>query len=228
MRSKTDQTFIASLERLNFTEQQVKDELASLFDNEVIEESAIRDTYAQIFDGEPGDHTEANLTTKGEWLMTISQWPQYEAIFTPPKKTLFRGGPVFERRVLLEFAEMIGQMVLFFKEKPDNYRLAWPALFEAFCEYAEELPPEHGQPGKSGFEEQQLYRLLNKAGLIRVDMSNYPNHVVINRVTFENWCDQTGPGILEENPFVDKADLAERFTHIFGGDLTGNQDKDGD
>jgi hypothetical protein len=209
MQNRIDERFYSVLAGCAFDRVAVDACLAQLYEHDVIEESLVADSYARMIDAEAPMVREYVLTKKGNWLMNMAEWPQYRQVFVPPKRTLTQGGEIFDRRVFAEFTEMLRDMLLASDHRGPVIRLDWPKCFEAFSGLAQPLPRRAGAPNEPGFAGLQLYRIVEKEGIVDKKHSKYPKVVAINRVEFERACRLCGLGLDSPNPFGDAKFIGE-------------------
>ena len=207
--SRVDEAFYSVLQRAGFDKPSVDHTIDELLESDVIEEALIADSFSRMHNALSSIQRSYVLTCKGNWLITMATWKQYAAIFKPPKKTLMRGGEIFENRIVCEFLEFLRDALLQANHKRPVILLNWTACFNEFYRYSQALPPRSGSPGQTGFNENQLYRILEKASLVDKRLSDYPKAIAINRVSFESACQRVGISYTMINPFADQLAMGE-------------------
>lgn len=216
--SRIDDRFYSAMSGCGFDRAAVDRCLSLMYEQDAIEEALVADSYARMIDAQATIAREYVLTSKGNWLMNMSEWPQYRRMFVPPKRTLTHGGEIFDRRVFSEFIELLRDTLLASKHKGPVIKLNWHKCFETFCKYAQPLPQRMGAPGESGFGGVQLYRILEKEGVVDKRHSNYPKVVAVNRVEFEKACKLSGLVLASPNPFADAELIAQAASSVISAE----------
>lgn len=215
--SAVNDDFYAAIKTTGFEKPDCDRAIDELFENDIIEESMLPDSYSKIQNAEITIPPSYVLTSKGTWLVAMSTWEQYCAIFTPPKKTLQRGGLIFERRILCEFLEFIKELLLKANNTQPIIKIKWKECFADFHKFAHIDIPRSGSPGLTGFDDKQLYHMLDKAFLIDKRLSDYPNTIAINRNSFIRECHKAAIFHLDSNPFVDSVAIGKIADKIIIG-----------